>query len=66
MLLSPSPTPATYLASAAVKKEKEKKRKKTVAYYGGLQETCRPGVLYFPLFPFLFVPGRYKVSLYRT
>ncbi len=29
-------------------------------------ETCRPGVSSFPLFPFLFVPGRYKVGLYRT
>jgi hypothetical protein len=30
--------------------------------YSGLQETCHPGVFYFPLFPFLFVPGRYKVG----
>jgi hypothetical protein len=34
--------------------------------YSGLHETCRPGDFYFPLFPFLFVPGRYKVGLYRT
>jgi hypothetical protein len=34
--------------------------------YIGLQETCCPGVFSIPLFPFLCVPGRYKVGLYHT
>jgi hypothetical protein len=47
----------TKIALAGAFPTAEKKKGKKRKLMQRVQETCRPEVFYFPLFPFLFVPG---------